>query len=119
MEQETLDLPQIEPPVSMDVDEDVRTFAHKAMEEIMSKVSENREEAKAFQDVDMKVDDVLDQENIHSVDIRARRLENPKVTLWLSDCPTWANGAWQSEIRPNGLNAYNGRVTVSFDVRPI
>jgi len=118
MEQDTLDLPDIEPPVSMDVDEDVRNFARESMSEITDYLSSRRTEAQTFQEIDTKVDEVLDNDNIHELDIRARRLENPKVTLWLSDCPTWANGSWRSAIYPNGLNAFNGRVTVYLDVRP-
>ena len=118
MEQDTLDLPDIEPPVSMDVDEDVRSFARESMSEITDYLSSRRTEAQTFQEIDTKVDEVLDNDNIHELDIRARRLENPKVTLWLSDCPTWANGSWRSAIYPNGLNAFNGRVTVYLDVRP-
>ena len=111
--------PTIDAPIGVDDDsEDLNDFAETAMEEIRDHLEQNRDEAKSFTDVQEDLDDVFANDNIDHLDIRGRAFENPKVTLWLKDCPTWANDAWTDTIYPFGLNAFNGKVTVTFDVRP-
>ena len=112
-------LPKIEAPIHVDRDSDeLKTFVEKSMTLIESVLESNHKDAQAFTDVDKSVDDVLDNDNIRSVEVRARPLENPKVTLWLKDCPTWANHAWRETFHPFGMSSFNGKTTVSFDVRP-
>lgn len=111
-------LPRIEAPITDVDDEELRTFAEVAFDAIRNHLDGNREEAKSFTDVDKSLDEVLAVHNTRSLDIRARPLENPKVTLWLKDCPIWANDAWEDNFNPRGLNAYNGNVNVTLDVRP-
>ena len=112
-------LPRIEAPIGIDRDDgDLVQFAEKSLNEIREHISENRNDAAVFTDVEQTLDEVLANHNSRSLDIRARPLENPKVTLWLKDCPVWANDAWTDTIYPKGMNAYNGKVTVTFEVRP-
>jgi hypothetical protein len=98
-------------------DESLRQFAETAMSEIRDHLSDNREHPRVH-GTEPTLDEALANNNTRSLDIRARQLENPKVTLWLKDCPLWANDAWTATIYPDGLNSYNGKVTVTFDVRP-
>lgn len=120
MEQKTANVPRIsETPIGINRDdEDLEQFAEEAMTEIASHLHHNEQEAHGLTEVTHTVDELISDENVRSFDIRARPFENPKVTLWLSDCPIWANDSWRSQIYPFGLNAYNGKVTVTFDVRP-
>ena len=112
-------LPRIEAPIGIDRDDDdLVQFAEKSLETITEHIEHNQQEAYGLTDVKQTVDEVLAVHNTRSLDIRARPLENPKVTLWLKDCPVWANDAWTDTIYPKGLNAFNGKVTVTFDVRP-
>lgn len=116
---EATNLPRLEAPIGMDkTDDELVQFAETAMETIRDHLEQNRDEAKSFTDVQESLDETLANHNTRSLDIRARQLENPKVTLWLKDCPIWANDAWTDTIYPKGLNAFNGKVTVTFDVRP-
>ena len=116
---EEITIPRIEAPIGIDrEDEELVQFAQKSLNEIRDHLEQNRDEAKSFTDVQSDLDEVLAVHNTRSLDIRARPLENPKVTLWLKDCPVWANDAWTDTIYPKGLNAFNGAVRVTFDVRP-
>lgn len=116
---EARNLPRIEEPIGTEPDDErLQEFAQSAMTLIESHIESNRSEAESFTDVDETLDDVLATNNTRSLDIRAQPLENPKVTLWLKDCPMWANDAWSETFHPWGLNDYNGKVTVTFDVRP-
>lgn len=116
---EARNLPRIETHIGTERDDDeVQEFAEAATTLIESHIEANREEATAFKDVKKSVDEVLANHNMRSLEIRDRHLENPKVTLWLKDCPVWANDSWRETFHPWGLNYYNGKVTVTFDVRP-
>lgn len=95
-----------------------KDFAHECLTKIDSHLETNRERAAEMTDISEKVVDVTSPDNIDHLQVRARPLENPRVTLWLKDCPVWANDAWEETIYPFGINAYNGDVEVTFDVRP-
>lgn len=99
--------------------EKIENFVETAMEAVRGQLAINRDDAKSITGgVDKTVEEVLDHDNIQNVQLRAKSLENPRVTVWLSDCPTWANTAWNETVYPEGLNSYNGKVNVTFDVRP-
>lgn len=116
---EARNLPRIEAPINVDSDsDDLQEFAESSVKLIRSHLEQNRKEAEGMTDVEQTLDEVLANHNTRSLDIRARPLENPKVTLWLKDCPIWANDAWTETFHPWGLNDFNGKVTVTFDVRP-
>ena len=116
---EGTNLPKIDAPAGIDRDnEELRNLVEEALDEMESHLEQNRKDAATFTDVEQSLDEVLSLDNIRSVDVRARPFENPKVTLWLKDCPIWANDAWTDYIYPRGLNAYNGKTYTSFDVRP-
>lgn len=109
----------IDTPVSLDQqEEEVRSFVEEALKNVRGTLRSNRREAKQMTDVSSDVDDVLDPDNVHEIQVRAKPFENPKITVWLSDCPIWANYAWKDVIHPRGTDAYNGKVTTAFDVRP-
>lgn len=111
-------LPRIEEPISNEIENDeLHTFAECAFERIRVRLDENRETTR-MTNVEKTLEEVLANHNTRTIDIRAKPLENPKVTLWLKDCPIWANDSWTETIYPNGMNAYNGKTTVTFDVRP-
>lgn len=102
--------------------EDTREFVQEALSEIRSKLEDNRETAKSMGHTgEPTVDEILDPERVDSIEVRARPFENPRVTVWLkrSSAVTWANDAWRTTFYPHGLNAYNSKVTTSFDVRPV
>jgi len=116
---EARNLPRIEAPIDVDRDsDDLQDFAKASIDLIESHLEANRKEAQGITDVEKTLNEVLANNNTRSLDVRARPLENPKVTLWLKDCPVWANDAWTETFHPFGLNAFNGKVTVTFDVRP-
>jgi hypothetical protein len=102
-------------------DDEAQSFAEAALGNIRTKLKSNLGEARGmtdrFNESSDGVDEILSPENVREIQVRARPLENPKVTVWLKDAPIWANDAWTDYIYPNGLNAYNGKVTTSFDVR--
>jgi len=97
-------------------------FSESALKNIKSNLESNLGEARGmtdrFDESSDSVEDVLSPENVREIQVRARPLENPKVTVRLKNCPIWANDAWTDYIYPNGINSYNGKVTTSFDVRP-
>lgn len=98
---------------------DAIDFTESALGNVVAKLQSNLGEARAMgKDGGKTVAEVLDPENVREIQVRARPLENPKITVWLKDAPIWANDAWRDYIYPHGLNAYNGKVTTSFDVRP-
>ncbi len=112
-------LPRIEAPINMERDDERLTdFVKEAVTLIESHLEHNHQEAHGLTDVEKSVDEVLANHNTRSVEVRARPLENPKVTLWLKDCPIWANDSWRETFHPFGMNDYNGKVTVTLDVRP-
>jgi len=112
-------LPRIDEPIGNDVDDERLTeFAKAAFTLIESHLETNRKEAESFTEVTESLNDVLANHNTRSLDVRAQPLENPKVTLWLKDCPVWANDSWTETFHPFGMNDYNGKVTVTLDVRP-
>lgn len=97
-------------------------FTESALGNIRTELKSNLGEARGmtdrFDESSDDVSDVLAPENVRQIQVRARPLENPKVTVWLKNCPIWANHAWTDYIYPEGMSAYNGKVTTSFDVRP-
>ncbi len=103
-------------PAHVELD-DVTDFVDAALSQFRAKLKSNRGAAKAMTDVTMSVDEVLSPENVREIEVRAEPFENPKVTLWLRDCPIWANDSWTDYIYPDGLNAYNGKVHTTFDSR--
>jgi hypothetical protein len=117
---EEMTLPEIGAPAGIDRDDETLTeMVEYALDVAESHLSDNREQADRMgMSPSGTVEDVLDNENIREVDVRARPFENPRITIWLSDCPTWANDAWRETGHPFGLNDYNGKVTATFDVRP-
>jgi wobble nucleotide-excising tRNase len=115
---EEQNLPQIDEPLADLSDAILNKFSVEAMTLIESHLETNRDEADAFTDVEKTLDEVLANHNTRSLEIRAQPLENPKVTLCLKDCPVWANDSWRETFHPFGLNHYNGKVTVTLDVRP-
>lgn len=116
--EENTTLPELDVPIADVPADELEQFAQKSMEAVRDTLEQNRDEAKSFSDVQESLDEVLSNDNIRSMDIRARPLENPKVTLWLKDCPIWANTAWTETIIPRSRNSYNGKVQVTLDVRP-
>lgn len=106
--------------------EDTRSFVSEALDEVRDKLEDNRKAAASFSmnvdetyEAEPTVDDVLDPDNVESIKVRARPFENPRVTVWLKGTrPAWANDAWTDTFYPHGLNAYNGKVQTTFDVRP-
>lgn len=111
-------LPRIEAPLNVDRDSaDLQKFVEESMVLIQSHLETNHQEAHSFTDVSKSVDEVLANNNTRSVEVRAQPLENPQVTLWLKDCPIWANDSWRETFHPFGLNYYNGKITVTIDVR--
>jgi hypothetical protein len=114
---EARNLPKIDEPLAVDEDsEQLTEFAEAAITLMESHLESNRS---LLPDDDRdSVDKVVSRENIDHLQIRSRPFENPRVTLWLKDCPTWANDAWRETFHPFGLNDYNGKVTATFDVRP-
>lgn len=116
---EEVTLPELGVPINHERDdEELILFAETAMDEIREHLEHNQQEAYGLTDVEKTVDEVLSDDNMQSLDIRARPLENPRATLWLKDCPVWANDAWDGYTYPKDINAYNGKVHVVFDVRP-
>ncbi len=112
-------LPRIEAPLNMERDDDdLVEFVEAAVTLMESHLEANHKEAQLITDVEKSVEDVFANHNTRSVEVRALPLENPRVTLWLKDCPVWANDAWTETFHPKGLNAYNGKVQATFDVRP-
>ena len=101
-----------------DDEEALIDFVEAAIPEIREHLENNREQAQNVTSVEKSVSDVLSAENVRDIEVRARAFENPKVTVWLRECPMWANDATRTTFHPHGLNAYNGKVTMSFDVRP-
>lgn len=95
----------------------VGPFVESVIPKIVSHLAENRETAKGMTDVTKTVKDVLDADNVRDIEVRAEPLENPRVTVWLRDCPVWANTATQVHHYPFGINAYNGKVETIIDVR--
>lgn len=110
-------LPKINAHSELDTD-DLHGFVDEALSNVRDHIERNRDEVASFTDVEHELDEVLDNENIVEVQVRARPFENPRVTVWLKNAPAWADDAWKDHIYPNGINAYNGRVNVLFDVRP-
>jgi len=118
MEAETT-IPRIEPPAGFEKgNDDLQRFVDLAMSEIENYLSKNMEQAKTFTDVEETVQEVLANHNTRSLEVRARPLENPRVTLWLKDCPLWAKDSWETHIFPWASHTYNGKVTVTVEVRP-
>jgi len=116
---EARNLPKIDGPIDVEITDDKRnTFAESAMALIESHLESNWETAAQLSYQDENVEDVLDYGNIDHLQIRSRPFENPRMTLWLKDCPTWANDAWTETFHPFGFNSYNGKVQATFDVRP-
>jgi hypothetical protein len=112
-------LTAVETPIGIDRhNEQLREFVASAMTLVESHLEHNHQEAHGLTDVDKSVDEVLSRENIKEVQVRARQLENPRVTVWLKDCPIWANDAWTETFHPWDINDYNGKVTATLDVRP-
>jgi len=110
----------ISQPVGMEANHSgLQGFVDAALSEVAESLEANRKDAEKMGiDASETVEEVLAPENVREIDVRARPLENPKVTVWLADCPTWANTADKAYCYPRGLNAYNSKLTYTYDVRP-
>lgn len=101
--------------------DDMRDFVLTALAEIHSKIENQRDEARSMgmlNDDAPNTNEVLAPDNVRDIDVRCLPLENPRITVWLRDCPAWANNAGNDHCWPQGINAYNGKVHYVWDVRP-
>jgi hypothetical protein len=112
-------LPKVEAPDGVDRDSVKLTqFTEAATTVIKSQLKHNRQSARDVKNIAIGAEDVLGYDNIRSLDISAEPLHNPRVILWLKDCPTWANDSWSETFRPYTDTHKKEVVTVTFDVRP-
>ena len=109
---ETVDVPH-------DLEEEsTLEFIEEALKNIRGHLQSNVNQFKNMSNDGVEeVEEILEVDNVDHIQIRARAFENPRVTVWLKDCPTHANDAWNDKIYPKGMNAYNGKVYTTFDVR--
>lgn len=98
---------------------DFTAFMKAALGQAHAMIGDNRTDAVQMMDVEKTVDNVLSPENVRDVDWEADRFTGKRVTVWLRDCPTWANDADTREFYVDGgLNKRNGKVSAVIDVRP-
>lgn len=83
---------------------------------VRSQIAQNRSEYEGMgNSPEQSVDDVLSDENVREVDVRSDAWQDPKVTVWLRDCPIWANWAGTEKlIRTDGRRDLH----YVLDIRP-
>jgi hypothetical protein len=116
---EARNLPKVEMPPGIDSDSTkARQFVESATNLINARLHRNRREAQDVKNIAIGAEDVLAYDNTRSLDIRAEPLHNPRVILWLDDCPNWASDSWSETFHPYVDTDKKEVTTVTFDVRP-
>ena len=119
LDMEARNLPEIEMPPGIDSDSTkARQFVESATNLIKARLHHNRQAARDVKNIAIGAEDVLAYDNTRSLDIRAEPLHNPRVILWLNDCPVWANDSWSETFHPYVDTHKKEVTTVTFDVRP-
>lgn len=84
------------------IDESSRGFIEleeDALNEAVDQLADNRKEAERMgRDPEQTVGDVLSEDNVRDVEFYNRDWQDPKVTIWLRECPTWANWAGNKKL---------------------
>lgn len=95
-------------------------FIEAALGEAEDMLKSNREyaERRGMDEDPQSVESVLSPDNVRDVEWEADRFKGKRVTVWLRDCPTWANDAQKRTFPVGDLNQRNRQVRAVIDVRP-
>jgi hypothetical protein len=98
---ELRNLPEVKGPKEANTDKsETREFVNAVMSLIESKFETTRQDVEFWWNVDTDVDDVITWDNIDVIDVEAGPYQNPTVTVFVEECPKWADDQWEERFHP-------------------
>jgi hypothetical protein len=114
---EAQDAPKIGAPRGFDHDdEDLRNFIQDCLEVARDHVNYNAETEHILKET-RDATEVLGEENIRSIDIRAPRFGNPRCSIYLHYADPHAKDEWQEDVTTVGTGIFRRAVPVTFSIK--